>query len=242
MNRYKKYLNRGDVFNRLTILGVDESSKEKIPSKWKYRCQCSCGAVVSVIKKDICNNHTQSCGCLQREQASKTNTKVNRIKTEGKLTKIFFYNSDNYTIIDTFDYELVKDLCWGESSDHYAKAYRKAPVSENIRLHRLLMSPDRQHEVDHKNNDRLDNRRSNLRICTRKDNSRNISLRSDNTSGNIGVSFIKCVNRYEANIMVNGKHIYIGRYKNIDDAVKARQDAEIKYFGEFAPCIHKEAV
>ncbi len=239
MNRYKKHLDKGDVFSRLTVICIDESSKDKIPSQWKYWCHCGCGNKVSVIKKDICNNHTQSCGCLHREQTSKANVKVNRIKTEGKFTKIFFFNSDKYTIIDTVDYELVKDLCWRESGDHYAKAYRKAPIYGDIRLHRLLMNPDKQEEIDHENRDRLDNRRINLRVCTSAKNSMNSSIRSDNTSGYIGVQFIKSTGTYEANIQINGKHIYIGRYKNKQDAITARSKAEIKYFGEYASCLSK---
>lgn len=49
-----------------------------------------------------------------------------------------------------------------------------------------------------------------------------------------GISLSKSGKKYEAKIMINGKIIFIGSYSTLEEAQKARQQAEIKYFGEFA--------
>ena len=92
---------------------------------------------------------------------------------------------------------------------------------------------------DHINRIRHDNRRENLRLITHVENSINCSMQSNNTSGFIGVSWDKSHNLCQVNIRVNGKLIKIGRYKNIEDAKRARLKAELKYFGtELAPQRH----
>lgn len=83
--------------------------------------------------------------------------------------------------------------------------------------------------IDHINHIRDDNRIENLRVVSRVDNQRNQSLRSDNSSGNVGVSFMKKLGKWEAYIYLGGKKIKIGYYSNIDDAIKARKSASEEY-------------
>jgi hypothetical protein len=59
-------------------------------------------------------------------------------------------------------------------------------------------------------------------------------LRSDNTSGCTGVCWHKATQRCAASIYVNGKGIHIGEFDIFEDAVKARKEAEEKYFGEWS--------
>ena len=56
---------------------------------------------------------------------------------------------------------------------------------------------------------------------------------STNTSGYKGVGFHKQRNKWRARIMVDNKDISLGLYDTIEEAIKARKEAEIKYFGEF---------
>jgi len=90
------------------------------------------------------------------------------------------------------------------------------------------------HELDHINRIRSDNRISNLRLATRAQNGRNLSLSCVNTSGILGVTFDKERNKWSAQIKVNGKNINLGRFINLADAAACREAAEQKYFGEFA--------
>ena len=76
--------------------------------------------------------------------------------------------------------------------------------------------------VDHKNRNRYDNRKSNLRCCTYAENNRNRGLCVTNKSGVIGVHFDKKRNKWAASITLNGKKIFIGRFEN-KEAVKTRE-------------------
>ena len=77
-------------------------------------------------------------------------------------------------------------------------------------------------EIDHINRDKTDNRLFNLRDCTRTTNRLNAGLRSDNKSGKIGVSWYKPTQSWQ----VNHAGEYIRRYKNLTDAISAKEELE----------------
>ena len=60
----------------------------------------------------------------------------------------------------------------------------------------------------------------------------------NNTSGITGVSWDKRLQKWSVRLQVNGERIILGNYVNKNDAIKARLEAEKKYFGEFAPQQH----
>ena len=84
-------------------------------------------------------------------------------------------------------------------------------------------------QIDHINGNRADDRIANLRQVTDEQNSRNQKVRSTNTSGRTGVQFHKASGKWLAAIRNNGKYECLGYYKKFEDAVKAREAAEIKY-------------
>ena len=84
-------------------------------------------------------------------------------------------------------------------------------------------------EIDHINHNRTDNRLANLRSVTTQGNQRNASISKNNTSGVLGVSFDKSRSKWMASIMVDGKHIYLGRFSCIASAISARESANKKY-------------
>jgi len=88
-------------------------------------------------------------------------------------------------------------------------------------------------QIDHINGIRHDNRIQNLREATNSQNGKNRSSGKNNSSGVCGVYFEKQTQRWKAYIRVNYKNISIGRFDVFDDAVKARKEAEAKYFGEW---------
>lgn len=84
-------------------------------------------------------------------------------------------------------------------------------------------------EIDHINRNPFDDRIENMRSVTRSQNMYNTNLRSTNKSGIKGVHFDKERNKWFAVICNNYKTIPLGRYDNIEDAIKARKEAEFKY-------------
>lgn len=89
--------------------------------------------------------------------------------------------------------------------------------------------------LDHINRIKDDNRIDNLRATTASLNARNIGVRKTSKSGITGVFFNKGRNVYQAQITINGKQLYLGYHKTIEAATTARKEAELKYFGEYAP-------
>ena len=88
--------------------------------------------------------------------------------------------------------------------------------------------------VDHKYGDKSNNKIKDLRLASNAQNQMNhIKLRSDNTSGVIGVSWAKDRKKWGANIQKNGVQKNLGYFTNKEDAIKTRKEAEKKYFGRF---------
>jgi hypothetical protein len=81
-------------------------------------------------------------------------------------------------------------------------------------------------QIDHVNGDKTDNRLENLRIVTAQGNAKNRSLRSDNTSGHVGVYWVRETKKWSAQIKVDGRQKTIGSFESLEDAVKARKAAE----------------
>lgn len=130
-------------------------------------------------------------------------------------------------IIDTDSIDKIKKIKWHISDNGYVIGGR-----EKIRMHRLLICAKGSDIVDHINGNRLDNRMCNLRIVTTKQNSYNKGLLSSNTSNVTGVHFHKKANKWCASITHNGKYIYLGLYKDKEEAIIVRKNAELKYFGK----------
>jgi len=93
-------------------------------------------------------------------------------------------------------------------------------------MHHGSMNDD---DIDHINHDRIDNRISNLRLVSRQGNMRNLSLRADNKSGYVGVSYHSGNKRWHARIKINDKYKHLGYFKEKQSAVDARKSAEKKY-------------
>ncbi len=83
--------------------------------------------------------------------------------------------------------------------------------------------------IDHINHIRNDNRLCNLREVTHKENTYNQSIRTNNKSGAVGVMFDGSRNKWRAYIMVDGVQRFLGRFKQKQDAIKARKEANLHY-------------
>ena len=88
--------------------------------------------------------------------------------------------------------------------------------------------------VDHKNRNSLNNHLSNLRWCTKKENSQNMSKRKNTASMYKGVCFDKSKNTWHARIQHNGQPIHLGYFSDESDAGRAYDRKAIELFKEFA--------
>jgi len=89
-------------------------------------------------------------------------------------------------------------------------------------------------EVDHVNNDKTDNRFSNLRLATRAENLRNRLKKENLTSKYKGVYWCKKQKKWRAQITTNKKVIKLGSFADEFEAHMAYREAAVKYHGEFA--------
>lgn len=99
-------------------------------------------------------------------------------------------------------------------------------------MHRVIMNPPVGMEVDHINRNKLDNRRSNLRICTHAENLANRIKPRNNTSGYKGVVWNKSRSKWLAQITVKKRHIYLGQFDDIEEANEAYNLGFVKYYGK----------
>ena len=176
--------------------------------------------------KGYCQKHyyqMKRCGkATARNRLSK-----NEIIEYEDYAEIILYDKNNEekarTFIDLDDIDKVKDYKWCILNN---SGYVSTTVNgTNIRLHRFIMDCPDDLVVDHINHNRLDNRKSNLRICTQQQNNMNKKC--------IGVTYHKQTSKWIAQINYNYEHIYLGCFDTKEEAIEARKQAEIKYFGEY---------
>lgn len=147
----------------------------------------------------------------------------------------FILNKDgDYTYIDHEDLNKILNYHWvsrnGNDTPYYVDKGRKS-----ILMSRFLLNAPKYKWVDHINGNRIDNRKENLRLCSRNENAKNRKLNKSNNTGYKGVS--KSRNKYKkwkTIIGVNNKKLTIGTYSSIIDAAIAYNIAAEKYHGNFA--------
>jgi len=144
-------------------------------------------------------------------------------------------------LVDDADYERINCFKWyAQKDDHRYYAVRSIQISKSkqgmIRMHRVILDAPDGTQIDHINNNGLDNRKSSLRFCTCSQNIMHQRIKSNNKLGLKGVSIDKRnVNkRFRAQIRVNNKNIQIGLYPTAQAAAQAYDIAAMKYHGKFA--------
>ena len=186
--------------------------------------------------------------------------------------------SDHEAIVDDEDYERVVEAVktynstgalrkgtgkWYAHKTCAGSGYYAFDGDHRKSMHRVIMDPPKGMDIDHINGDTLDNRKENLRICTRSQNAQNKKLRRDSASGYKGVHeqkkpikrkyvskktgkvtyyYYMPKKRFQAYVGdpdwrkkgLKNNHIKLGYYATAEQAARAYDKKAKELFGEFA--------
>ena len=116
----------------------------------------------------------------------------------------------------------------------YAMKFHRVLAGLTVLEHGVVVDNDPKLLVDHIDGNTRNNQLSNLRICTKQQNTwHHIHLSRRNTSGCTGVSLTRTHKKWEASIAVNRKKIHLGNFENYQDAVDCYMREAPKYHGEY---------
>lgn len=142
-----------------------------------------------------------------------------------------------YALVDDEDYDNLITHKWAVSNMGYATrlvySKEKSGVKRQL-MHRLIMDSPTNLQIDHIDNNTLNNQKSNLRPSTQAQNCWNRKISSSNTSGYKGVTFIKRIDRWQADIYHNYRRYRLGSYLTKEEAAQAYNTKAKELFGEFA--------
>ena len=184
------------------------------------------------------------------EEAIKVRTvklkELEEIENQKILQKPILRNENGQAIIELFNkkkektgetiidediyYDIIK---YNWNLNNYGYVIGRGEDKKLVSLHRYIMDYSGDNFVDHINNNPLDNRKCNLRIITPQQNSQNKTSNKNGTSKYIGVSWNTKYELWVANITLNGKVKYLGRFDEEIEAAKIRDKATIEHYGEF---------
>jgi hypothetical protein len=211
----------GNKFAKLTI--VREGPKVeydtcKVRQVW---CRCDCGnpELTLVRTNNLTSGNTSSCGCVGEESRRThglSNTRIYQIH-EGMLRRcncpqqLGYENYGGRGIAVCDEWNPLK----GGSFENFYRDMGEAP--DGLSLDRIDFNGNYCKE--------------NCRWATNSVQGYNKKLDPNNTSGKSGVSFYTKQGKWSAEIHVDNEHIRLGMFTNFDDAVKAREEAELRYYG-----------
>jgi hypothetical protein len=154
---------------------------------------------------------------------------------EIKLTQ------DLIALVDDEDFNLINQHKWrGLVSPNGNTFYAVRKITLGYKkystelMHRIILKAGIKELIDHRDGNGLNNQKSNLRLCTHRQNMRNQKPRKGGKSRFKGVSYQSQSNKWRSGIFVEGKQKSLGCYDKEEDAALAYNKAAIEFFGSFA--------
>lgn len=185
-----------------------------------WDCKCDCGGETKVSVSRLREGFTESCGCLRLERATKANTKHGMHHTA-------IYNR----------WRNITSRCKDKTNPVYGgKGISFDPDWSDFTKFLEDMGDTFSEELEI---DRIDvtkgYSKDNCRWIGHSENNYNKNRQSNNTSGKTGVSYRKGTGGYRAYITNGGKQTSLGVYETFEEAVEAREKAEIEIYGYNRP-------
>ena len=228
----------GKIYNGIRVIerdfGKELENKNTKNNKIFWKCQCHCGNYFTTSGSNLKSGNTKSCGCqikITMSLVGKNNSKQNKWKFKDNIAIGYTFKNEEF-IIDIEDYDKVKYYCWRMSENGYIVANNKDTTNTMIRIHRIIMNARKGEYVDHKNWDKSNNWKRNLRLCTKSQNNVNIKRKINNTSGYTGVKQ-DSNGKWKSQISYNNERIHLGTFDKLEDAVYIRHQAESIMHNEF---------
>ncbi len=155
------------------------------------------------------------------------------------MSQLILLSTGQHTIVDDEDYNSLAQWRWTNTKRNYVQRVIYPNGKDKgitIFMHRVIMNTPKGMHTDHINGNPLDNRRSNLRICTPSNNlgNRKPGIRRACKTTYKGIFFLKEIQKWRAMICVDGKRTHLGVFVSELDAAVAYDNAARRYFGEFA--------
>lgn len=209
--------------SRLTVIKQTEDhvqSTGRHDAQWL--CLCSCGNICIGRQSRLKNGQMKSCGCLNKERVKDVNTTHGLKNT--RLYNIWGHMKSRCNDTRNDSYELYGGrgitVC-DEWSNNFLAFYNWAisnGYADNLTIDRIDTNGNYEP--------------ANCRWATNKEQAINRRIKSASKSGITGVRWYEPTQKWQVRIGVDGKGVHIGYFDNKDDALKARLEAEIKYYGE----------
>lgn len=204
-------------FGKLVVVERAENAKRNT-TQWK--CRCECGKIVTVRSCHLLSGHTQSCGCLSVETAKRLNTKHGMHNTptyNSWLSMIGRCNNPKAT--NYYNYG-------GRGITVCGKWLSFVGFFEDMGVRPKGLT------IERKNNN-LGYYKENCCWADCTTQCRNQRISKNNKTGIRGVWWNKARKKYLVNIRIgnNNKQLYLGRFVELEQAAKARKEAELKYWG-----------
>jgi hypothetical protein len=147
------------------------------------------------------------------------------------MKEIMLSDNIHSMLCDDEDFDLLSSISWTYTHGYATKSQWK---QESLFAHKLVMNVSQGQMVDHKDRNKLNNQKDNLRLCTDSQNQANKTKSKNNKSGYKGVCWNKSKQRYVARIGVNNKKVECGEFKSPHDAAIAYNNKAVELYGEFA--------
>lgn len=140
-----------------------------------------------------------------------------------------------YALVDDEDFEALNRHKWYYSQGYAMRdEWLGSSKKKHLQMHRVIMDTPAGNDTDHLNRDKLDNRRENLRVCTRSQNSVNKGIQKNSTTGFKGVHFFKRTGKWMSYVHLDKKRVYLGYFASPEAAATAYNKAVSEHYGEFA--------